>query len=187
MGDALLGRPMNSSSPRADGVNGTHLPCRVAVGSQGAVIHRLFSAGPANWRSRAASRWLICSGTPLRRLGHRQVFVDDHRLKSSTCTLFGRGDHRVSFSQRGQHLDRQSLEPPVTFDSLTPIPCLHLGRRPPRCLPHSLLAHNHHFPHRRRLALPYAISRRSSGHNLQYISRDVPPSALRNVMADTDP
>src|SRR5215208_3072049 len=37
-----------------------------------------------------------CSGTPLRRLGHRQAFVDDHRLKSSTCALFGRSDHRVA-------------------------------------------------------------------------------------------
>ncbi len=80
-----------------------------------------------------------CSGTSLYRLRYRQVFVVDHRLKSSSCALFGRGDHRVSFSQRGQHLDRQSLEPSVTFGSLTPIPCLHLRRRQPRYLPHRLL------------------------------------------------
>ncbi|HEY6664885.1 MAG TPA: hypothetical protein VI036_07115 [Propionibacteriaceae bacterium] len=41
------------------------------------------------------------------------------------------------------------------------------------------------LPPSTKIALPYAMSRRLSGHNLQDISRDVPPSALRNVMADT--
>ena len=69
-----------------------------SVGSQGAVIHRPVLSRTGQLAKPGCFAMADCSGTPLRRLGHRQVFVDDHRLKSSTCTLFGRGDHRVSFS-----------------------------------------------------------------------------------------
>ena len=50
-----------------------------------------------------------------------------------------------------------------------------------------MLTHNHNLIHRQRLALNNAVSRKLSGHNLQSISRDIPASALRDVMSDTPP
>jgi hypothetical protein len=84
-----------------------------------------------------ASRWLIAWHTTAPPRHHRQVFVDDHRRRAAPrCSVAA---IIASRSQRGQHLPPIS-QPPVTFDPLTPIPCLHLGRRPPvacltACLP----------------------------------------------------
>jgi hypothetical protein len=59
-----------------------------------------------------------CSRAPLRRLRHGYVFVVDHRLQRRPGALFSRGDRRMSLSERGQYLHRQTLEPPFAVDAL---------------------------------------------------------------------
>jgi hypothetical protein len=64
--------------------------------------------------------------------------VGDHRLQSGTGTLLRRGDCGISFSERGQHLDGQLLQAPVTLGLFTTSLRLHVGC----CLPDCLLTHN---------------------------------------------
>jgi hypothetical protein len=40
------------------------------------------------------------AGAPLHSLGHRQGFVDDHRLQGGASALLGRGNRGVSFTER---------------------------------------------------------------------------------------
>ena len=63
-----------------------------------------------------------------------------------TGAFFNRGNGGVSFGKRGQHFDRQPLQPAVTLGALATALCLHLWCGQPGRLPHCLLAHSH-FPY----------------------------------------
>lgn len=100
----------------------------------------------------------------------------DHRLQSGTGTLLGGGDCRISFSERGQHLDGQLLQAPVTLDPfMTTLP-LHLGCGQPGRLPHRLLAHNR-CPHRQKTRTPLRHFRLAERSIRRRRLHDLPPRA----------
>jgi hypothetical protein len=68
-------------------------------------------AGRASSRSRLALRTLIVSPSQGDRLPPRKLFAVDHRLQQFRRPSF-RG---LAFTDRDQHLDRQSVDPPIPF------------------------------------------------------------------------
>jgi hypothetical protein len=68
-------------------------------------------SGRASSRSRLALRRLIVSPTHGDRRPQRKQFAVDHRLQQFTRSSF-RG---LAFTDRDQHSDRQSVDPPIPF------------------------------------------------------------------------
>jgi hypothetical protein len=84
-------------------------------------------SGRASSRSRlGALRRLIVSPSHGDRLPHRKLFAVDHRPQQFTRSSF-RG---LAFTDRDQHLDRQSVDP-IPFLPFPPMPDMGIQPRAP--------------------------------------------------------
>ena len=88
--------------------------------------HPLWS-GRASSRSRLALRRLIVSTSHGDRRPQRRLFAVEDRLQQFTRWSF----RRRAFTDRDQHPDRQSVDPPIPFLLFPPMPDLGIQPRAP--------------------------------------------------------